>query len=362
MSIEQEKRMSIKHRISRFLYNYLLFFALVAFMVSCTMVLFVTVLANTLGIEFNASNLDAAAKLTFANVVVLSVLFTIIDTIRRKLTTEKINRQIAEAARRVVKGDFNVRIPSVNRLGADEIYNEIIDSFNTMIEELAGVETLRTDFIANVSHEMKTPLAVIRNYGTLLQEPEISEEKRVEYAKGVAEGSRRLADMMTNVLKLNSLEKQKIFPKAKEYDLGEQLCECLLVYESVWEDKNIEIETDIEDGVKVNTDGELLSLVWNNLFSNAFKFTPEGGKVSISLKSVNNHVIVKVKDSGCGMSAETGAHIFEKFYQGDTSHATQGNGLGLALVKRVVDIVHGEISVESTVGEGSTFIVTFQRT
>ena len=157
MSIEQEKRMSLKHRISRFLYNYLLFFALVAFMVSCTMVLFVTVLANTLGIEFNASNLDAAAKLTFANVVVLSVLFTIIDTIRRKLTTEKINRQIAEAARRVVKGDFNVRIPSVNRLGADEIYNEIIDSFNTMIEELAGVETLRTDFIANVSHEMKTP-------------------------------------------------------------------------------------------------------------------------------------------------------------------------------------------------------------
>ena len=111
MSIEQEKRMCLKHRISRFLYNYLLFFALVAFMVSCTMVLFVTVLANTLGIEFNASNLDAAAKLTFANVVVLSVLFTIIDTIRRKLTTEKINRQIAEAARRVVKGDFNVRIP-----------------------------------------------------------------------------------------------------------------------------------------------------------------------------------------------------------------------------------------------------------
>ena len=111
----------------------------------------------------------------------------------------------------------------------------------------------------------------------------------------------------------------------------------------------------------INTDGELLSLVWNNLFSNAFKFTPDGGKVSVILETTEHHIMVKVKDTGCGMTPEVGAHIFEKFYQGDTSHATQGNGLGLALVKRVVDIMHGEISVESSLGTGSTFTLRFRR-
>ena len=179
----------------------------------------------------------------------------------------------------------------------------------------------------------------------------------MEYAKGIAEGSRRLADMMTNILKLNKLEKQQIYPKTEEYDLGEQLCECLLQFENIWEEKNIEIETEIAEEVKVNTDQELLSLVWNNLFSNAFKFTPDGGKVTLILEVTERHAIVKVKDTGCGMSSEIGAHIFEKFYQGDTSHSTAGNGLGLALVKRIIDITGGEIGVTSALGVGSTFTV-----
>ena len=162
-------------------------------------------------------------------------------------------------------------------------------------------------------------------------------------------------------MKLNKLEKQRIYPKTEEYDLGEQLCECLLQFETVWEEKNIEIETEIAEDVRVRTDGELLSLVWNNLFSNAFKFTPECGKVTIVLEATEHHIIVKVKDTGCGMSTEVGAHIFEKFYQGDTSHAMQGNGLGLALVKRVIDILNGEISVESAIGKGSTFVVKLRR-
>ena len=209
---------------------------------------------------------------------------------------------------------------------------------------------------------MKTPLAIMQNYGTLLQQSDLEEEKRIEYAKGVTDGSRSLADMMTNILKLNRLEKQQIYPITAEYDLGEQLCECLLGYESVWEKKQIEIVTEIAEDVKVNTDSELLSLVWNNLFSNAFKFTSNGGKVTVILEATENHAIVKVKDTGCGMTPEVGAHIFDKFYQGDTSHATQGNGLGLALVKRVVDILYGEISVESALGKGSTFTVKFRRT
>lgn len=355
----REKR--IRNKISRGIYNYLMFFFLVAFLVSCSTMLFVSILADTLQLELTEANLGVAAKLTFGNVIILSILFTAIDGIRRKLTTEKITKHIAEAAKKVVQGDFSVRIEQVGRFGADEKFNEIIDCFNTMTEELAGVETLRTDFIANVSHEMKTPLAVMQNYGTLLQTPDLDEKKRMEYAKGVTDASRRLADMMTNILKLNRLEKQQIYPKTEEYDLGEQLCECLLAYETVWEKKNIEIETAIEESVKINADGELLSLVWNNLFSNAFKFTPEGGTVSVTLETDEEYAIVHVKDTGCGMTAEVGAHIFEKFYQGDTSHATQGNGLGLALVKRVVDIMQGEIGVESAPGLGSTFTVKFRR-
>jgi len=351
----------VEHKISRGIYNYLMFFLVVAFLVSCSTMLFVSTLRDTLNLQLTKENLNVAAKLTFGNVILLSVLFTVIDAVRRKLTTERITKHIAEAAKRVVQGDFSVRITPVNSLGADEKFDEIIRCFNTMAEELGSVETLRTDFIANVSHEMKTPLAVMQNYGTLLQMPGLEEEKRIEYAKGVTEGSRRLADMMTNILKLNRLEKQQIYPKTEEYDLGEQLCECLLQFENIWEEKQIEIETEIAENVTVNTDAELLSLVWNNLFSNAFKFTPEGGKVSLVLEATEHHAIVKVSDTGCGMSPETGAHIFDKFYQGDTSHATQGNGLGLALVKKVVDILQGEISVESAVGKGSTFIVKFRR-
>lgn len=350
-----------KQTILRAVYNYVLFFILVAFLVTCSTMLFVTVLSETLELELTDANLNVAAKLTFANVIFLSILFTLIDTIRRKMTTERITRHIAEAANKVVQGDFSMRISPVNKLGTDEKFNKIIDCFNTMTAELSGVETLRVDFISNVSHEMKTPLTVIQNYGTLLQTPKLTDEKRIEYAKGVTDSSHRLADMMTNILKLNRLEKQQIYPNATEYNLSEQLCECLLAYERVWEQKNIELETDLEDDVMINTDGELLSLVWNNLFSNAFKFTSEGGKVFVSLKTSPHHITVQVKDTGCGMTPEVGAHIFEKFYQGDSSHATQGNGLGLALVKRVIDIMHGEISVESSPGNGSTFTVRFRK-
>jgi len=273
---------------------------------------------------------------------------------------ERPTKIITEAAEKIMSGDFSVRIQPMQSSGM-EGFHQIATAINKMAEELGSVETLRTDFIANVSHEMKTPLAVMQNYGTLLQAPDLSEEKRIEYAKGVTDGSRRMADMMTNILKLNRLENQQIYPQASEFDLGEQLCECLLQYESVWEKANIEIETDIAEDVKVKADAELLSHVWNNLFSNAFKFTPSGGTVKVLLTATDHHAIVKVTDTGCGMTPEVGAHIFEKFYQGDTSHSVQGNGLGLALVKRVIDIMQGEIGVESTVGVGTTFTVKIRR-
>ena len=347
--------------VLKWLNHYFVFFLLVAFVITCCTMLFVSTLRDTLGITLTDANIGAAAKITFWNVALLSLIFTVIDSLRRKLTVERPVKRITDAAEKIIQGDFSVRVKPQSRFGTDETFNQVIECFNKMAEELSSVETLRTDFIANVSHEMKTPLSIMQNYGTLLQAADLSEEKRVEYAKGVTDGSRRMAEMMTNILKLNRLENQRIYPKATEFDLGEQLCECLLQYENVWEKAGIEIDTDIAEDVKVKADAELLSLVWNNLFSNAFKFTEAGGTVSVSLVATERHAIVKVKDTGCGMSPEVGAHIFEKFYQGDTSHSIQGNGLGLALVKRVVDIMQGEIGVESAVGVGTTFTVKIGR-
>ena len=341
--------------------NYIVFFLIVAFAVTCCMLLFVTVLADTMGLVFTRENMTEAAKLTFGNVIVLTVISATIDYIRRKRMVEKPVRQIMAALNQVMQGDFTIRIAPVKEFAGETGFNEIIKAINKMTAELAGTETLRTDFIANVSHELKTPLAVMGNYATMLQKPGLSEEDRIEYAKAISQSSRRLAALITNILKLNKLENQQIFPQLDEYDLGEQLCENLLQFEEVWEKKNLNIETDIEDDVRIRSDAELLSLVWNNLISNAVKFTPEEGTIGVSLKTEGNLVIVSVSDTGCGIRPEVGQHIFEKFYQGDPSHATQGNGLGLALVKRVVDILNGEIGVQSVYGQGSTFTVRFRR-
>ncbi len=341
--------------------NFLIFFMTIAFVITCCTMLFVTTMSNSLGIELNAENLGTAAKLTFLNAVLISLIFTVIDTVRRTLTVDRPVKQITEATEKMIQGDFNVRIDKKIRFASDEKFLEVIDCINKMADELSGVETLRTDFISNVSHEMKSPLAVIQNYGRLLQTPDLPEDKRIEYAEAITDASSRLSAMVTNVLKLNKLENQQLYPKAEPIDLGEQLCESLLNFEGLWESRNIDIETDIEDGVTVCADSELLLLVWNNLLSNAFKFTGDGGRVSLSLSTEDNMAVVRVTDTGCGMSPEVGAHIFEKFYQGDTSHSTEGNGLGLALVKKVVDITRGEISVASAQGVGTTFTVKLRR-
>ena len=348
------------HKILGEFSSFLLFFLSVGFVVSCCMMLFLNVLSKEMGLTYTSDNIAEAAKITFLNVVIITVLFKTADFIRRRIMVDKPVKLITDAAEKIMNGDFSARVKHMHGSGM-EGFNQIGESINAMAEELSSVETLRTDFIANVSHEMKTPLAVMQNYGTLLQGDGLSEEKRMEYAKAITDASRRLADMMTNILKLNRLENQQIYPNPTVFDLGEQLCESLLQYESTWERKNIEIETDIAEGVLVSADAELLSLVWNNLFSNALKFTNDGGKVTLALTADETYATVKVSDTGCGMSADVGAHIFEKFYQGDTSHATQGNGLGLALVKRVVDIMQGEIGVESAVGIGSTFTVKIRR-
>ena len=352
--------MNIK-RVLKWLNHYFVFFLLVAFVITCCMVLFVTVMSRTMGITFTDENIGDAAKLTFANVLLLSLIYTIIDGIRRRYMVYLPAKRITDAAKRLMQGDFSVRIQPIRSLSTEDKFNEIIDCFNKMAQELAGTETLRTDFIANVSHELKTPLAVMRNYGTLLQRPGLPEEQRLEYAKAITDASCRLGELVSNILRLSKLENQQIVPAAEAYDLGEQLCQCLLGFEEIWEKKDIQIETDIEEDVKIRSDAEMMALVWNNLFSNAIKFTEPGGKVSLALRTEGDDALVRISDTGCGISREVGLHIFDKFYQGDTSHATQGNGLGLALVKRVIDITGSDISVQSEPGKGSTFTVKIRR-
>lgn len=342
-----------RSKIGRSLFSprrYLIFFLLVAFVVTVCFLLFLNFL------EIRAEDVHNAAIFTFGNVLLLSFLGATFDGIRHKYTVEKPVRQILDATQRLTRGDFSVRIEQPRDVRRGNEFDVIIADFNKMAEELSGIETLRTDFISSVSHELKTPLAVMQNYATMLQAPDLPEEKRVEYARSIAEGSRRLSELITSILRLNKLENQTIFPDAARYNLGEQLRECILAVEDLWETKSLELEIDIDD-VMVEADAELLTLVWNNLLSNAIKFTDEGGTIGITLKENEQWAIVSVRDTGCGMNAETGQRIFEKFYQGDSSRSSQGNGLGLALVKRVIDIVGGEISVQSTLGVGSTFTV-----
>lgn len=346
---------AILYTVFSFFSVFLMFFVLISFVITCSFLVF--------GSSVNLAEEDVRtfAPVVFANIFILAALFCVIDYLRRRVTVDRPVKEILRVLNQLKNGDFSARLSVPFSINRENRFREIEENINLLADELSGVETLRTDFIANVSHEMKTPLAVMQNYGTLLQTPELDEEKRIEYAKAVTEGSRKLSDMMTNILKLNRLENQQIYPQIREYNLSEQLCECLLVYESVWERDEIEIDTDIAEDIMIKADAELLSLVWNNLLSNAFKFTDPGGKVMVSLTAGEHHAVVKVTDTGCGMSPETGAHIFEKFYQGDTSRATKGNGLGLALVKRIIDITEGEISVSSELGEGSTFTVILRR-
>ncbi len=272
-------------------------------------------------------------------------------------TYEEPMHMLAEAAKKVAGGDFSVYVPTPHTADKLDYLDIMILDFNKMVEELGSVETLKTDFISNVSHEMKTPLAVIRNYAELLQKEQLSETQRKEYAKSAENASVRLSDLIGNILKLNKLENQSIMPDIEDYDVCRQLCECILQMEEIWDEKEIELETDIEDAAMIRADASLMELVWNNLLSNAVKFTEPGGRVAIWQTSDEKQIRISISDTGCGMSRESMEHIFDKFYQGDTSHAKEGNGLGLALAYRVLELMDGGIQVVSEEGKGSTFTV-----
>lgn len=270
-------------------------------------------------------------------------------------TYEKPMLNFADAAGKVAAGDFSVRISPIHSGAQKDYLDVMIDDFNKMAEELGSIETLKTDFISNVSHEMKTPIAVIKNYAELLKKEKISDEKRCEYTQIIENTAEKLSNLVGNILKLNKLENQCIVPEVEKYDLCRQLCGCILQFEDIWEEKGIEVEAEIEERIMIEADESLLELVWNNVLSNAIKFTEPGGQITIRQTTDGMFACVEISDTGCGMSKECVRHIFDKFYQGDSSHSGEGNGLGLAMVHRVLELLGGKIEVESVLGKGSTF-------
>lgn len=291
-----------------------------------------------------------------STVLVLSTAFVVGDKIRRKITTENPVQEILEATEKIASGDFSVRLTSLHSYERLNEYDLIKNNLNLMASELEKSEILKGDFISNVSHELKTPLSVIQNYVWLLGDENLSEEDRKKYATTVVDATKRLSSLVTNVLKLNKLENQQLKPEYESVRLEQMLEQAVIDFEDLIDRKNLEIDCQLEQ-VEIVSAKSYLEIVWSNLLSNAIKFTPDGGKIAVRVKKVPQGALVEIEDSGCGISKEVGARIFDKFYQGDTSHSGEGNGLGLALVKKVIGILGGEISVVSELSKGSTFSV-----
>lgn len=281
----------------------------------------------------------------------------LLDIARRKWTIDQPVEKITDFTSLIAKGDFKSRLPlEENRFSPLE-FSLIADNLNKMAEELEKNEVLKEDFISNVSHEMKTPLAILSGYAKALQDPNLDEATRKKYLQTILTTANNLSQLVKNILSLSRLENQKIFPDMQMDQADEILSETILLYEDKIEEKNIQLECDIDD-VRFVSEPSFLKIVYSNILSNAVKFTKDGGKILVSLKKKDDEVVFKVQDEGTGIHKENLPHIFEKFYQEDTSHAKNGNGLGLALVQKVIDRLGGTIEVESQVGVGTTFVIT----
>jgi len=281
----------------------------------------------------------------------------LIGTVEAAVIYHRIARSITnvnKAMNEVANGDMSVRLDE--DYCTEELRGMTV-SFNKMVNQLGTNEVLRNDFVANVSHEFKTPLATIEGYATLLQDDSLTADERDEYIKRITETSRRLSDMTGNILLLSRLDNQNITPECQSYELDEQIRHTVLELEGKWAEKDLELDIDM-DTTWCNAPKDLLHHVWYNLISNAIKFTQKGGKISIRLEDQGGWITATVSDTGIGMTTDVQEHIFEKFYQGDRSHKVEGNGLGLPLVKRIVKVCGGNVDVKSVSDIGSTFTVT----
>lgn len=266
--------------------------------------------------------------------------------------TNKCLTELTKGLDKVANGNFDYRIESNSR----NAFNAIYSDFNKMAEELAGVKSLRESFVHDFSHEFKTPIASINGFANLLLEGNVTEEERAQFLKIIADESARLSHLAESTLLMSNLDNLTFIGESAPYRLDNQIRDCVIMLSRRWEEKNIAITSDMDE-VTFCGNGGMMQQVWINLLVNAFKFTPSGGEVSVTLKQAGDRIVATVADTGVGMTEEVRARVFDKYFQGDRSRSIEGNGLGLSIVKRICDLHGGEISVASVKGEGSAFTV-----
>ena len=342
-----------KHRWSlTFYYSLIVFSALVFTLIIVSVAMWI--LAAREIIYVNEERLPGSTTIITVMGIVSLLIGYAIALLAGRFSMSPFNRIVSEATR-LASGDFNARIKFSPLIARIPVFKEISESFNKLAEELQNTEILRSDFINNYSHEFKTPLVSIAGFAELIESESISEEERSQYANIIKEESRRLSTMATNVLYLTKLENQNILADKTTYNLSEQIRSAILLLEPKWSSKNIELRVEFDE-YDINANEEMLKQVWINLFDNAIKFASDSGMVSADIERVSNGIKVVISNTGEGIPPEKFNKIFRKFYQADESHSSQGNGIGLAIVKKIVELHSGSTGVESKDGV-TTFTV-----
>lgn len=302
--------------------------------------------------SFNEKSVHIRAFfLTITSLIISTLIATIISGIASKRILRPI-RTLSKATEEVAKGNFSVKIG----IPKDYEFALLAKNFNKMVHELSSIETLRNDFVSNVSHEIKTPIASIQGFAKLIQDKNLNDDERSEFTDIIISELSRLSKLTSNILKLSKLENQEVITGKAEFALDEQIRCAILIMEPEWSEKGIDLDIDL-DKVSIIGNEDLLQQVWLNIIGNAIKFTEKGGTIGIKLMDLQDKIVIKVSDNGVGMNEETQRHIFDKFYQGDKSHLSKGNGLGLSLVKRIIELCDGEIKVRSKLYYGTTFTI-----
>ncbi|HHT93530.1 MAG TPA: HAMP domain-containing histidine kinase [Clostridiaceae bacterium] len=316
------------------------------------------ILTTLLGVFLNWLNLLTYPTI-WAPIIVLSVsslLGTLLAHFLANFILKPI-KDIARATKEVAKGNFTVQVDDAKTIGEIEM---LIKDFNKMVRELASIEMFRSDFISNFSHEFKTPIVSIQGFAKQLQKENISDEKKKKYIEIIAQESENLANLSTNILYLTKLESQNIVTDKTSFSLDEQIRHSVILLEKTWTRKNLQIILDL-DPITYHGNKDITEQLWTNLLSNAVNASKENGKIEITAKEKENEIIVSIKDYGVGMTSDVLSRIFDKFYQGDTSRTSSGNGLGLPMVKRIVELCNGKIHVQSEPDRGTTFSITFPK-
>lgn len=345
-SVKRKKR--IKKRDKKYM-NIHLYFTLIVMvdiaLITVTFIILSSVLKNVFDVKVSVSPILA---LTVFSTTIAGAITVLLGSLFLNPF-----RELSRAMNKVSEGDFSIRLETKSNLRE---VRETYANFNTMTKTISDIEILQNDFVSNVSHEFKTPIGAIEGYAMLLQESNISEEDRERYVDRIMFNTNRLSDLVGNILLLSKVENQAVNGKQVTFRLDEHIRKAILLLEAKWEEKAVEFDVELDE-IKYYGGESILLHVWTNLIGNAIKFGPKNGTIRISLHKEEHNIVFSIEDQGPGIRQEDIPHLFEKFYQGDSSHKEEGNGLGLALVKQIVEFEKGEIRVENMSGGGCRFTV-----